>query len=289
VTNNSPIIELGAVSLDLSARTHIMGVLNLTPDSFSDGGRLMGGMGRPDPVRVADEAMMMVEDGADIIDVGGESTRPGSMRVPASDEIARVVPAIREITSRTSTPVSIDTYKSETARAALDAGASIINDISGMGFDPDMAGLAASSGAAVVLMHIKGTPADMQKDPKYEDLVGEVRSFLMEAADRALDAGVSRDRILLDVGIGFGKTLEHNLELINRIGDFASLGYPIVLGVSRKAFIGALTGGLPPDDRLEGTIAANVLGITRGASVIRVHDVRAAKRAALVADAIIRA
>jgi len=289
VTKNSPIIELGDVSLDLSARTHIMGVLNLTPDSFSDGGRLMGDTGSPDPVMVADAAMRMVEDGADIIDVGGESTRPGSARVPDSEEISRVVPAIREITSRTSTPVSIDTYKSETARAALDAGASIINDISGMGFDPDMARLAASSGAAVVLMHIKGTPADMQKDPEYEDLVGEVRSYLLGAAERALEAGVPGDRIMLDVGIGFGKTLEHNLELINRMGEFASLGYPIVLGVSRKAFIGALTGGPPPDDRLEGTIAANVPGIARGASIIRVHDVRAAKRAATVADAIIKA
>jgi dihydropteroate synthase len=289
VTTNAPTIELGAVSLDLSARTHIMGVLNLTPDSFSDGGRLMEAGGRPDPVRVADEALRMVEEGADIIDVGGESTRPGSMRVSASEEIARVVPAIREITSRTSTPVSIDTCKSETARAALDAGASIINDISGMGFDPAMAALAAGSGAAVVLMHMKGTPADMQKDPTYGDLVGEVRSFLMDAAGRAAAAGVPKGRIMLDVGIGFGKTLEHNLELINRLGEFVSLGYPIVLGVSRKAFIGALTGGPPPDDRLEGTIAANVVGIARGASIIRVHDVRVAKRAALVADAVLRA
>ncbi len=284
---NSPILELKGARLDLSARTHIMGVLNVTPDSFSDGGRFMGKGGSPDVGRIVEAALDMVRDGADIIDVGGESTRPGSVGVSASEEIARVAPVIRGITDRTDTPVSIDTCKSETARAAIEAGASIINDISAMRFDPEMASLAAGSGSAVVLMHMKGTPADMQEAPSYDDLVGEVFAFLEDAAGRAIAAGVPADRIMLDVGIGFGKTFAHNLELINRLDEFADLGYPMVLGVSRKAFIGALTGGLPPGERLEGTIAASVLGIARGAAVIRVHDVKAAKRAALVADAIL--
>lgn len=282
-------MELKGARLDLSARTHIMGILNVTPDSFSDGGRFMGKGGRPDVGRLVEAALEMVRDGADIIDVGGESTRPGSIGVPASEEIDRVAPVIRAIAGRTDTPISIDTCKSETARAALDAGASIINDISAMRFDPEMGALAARTGAAVVLMHMKGTPADMQDAPEYEDLVGEVSAFLGDAAERAIKAGVSADRIMLDVGIGFGKTLSHNIELISRLDEFTALGYPVVLGVSRKAFIGALTGGLPAGERIEGTIAANVLGISRGAAVIRVHDVRAAKRAALVADAILGA
>lgn len=280
------ILRLKTATLDLGARTHIMGVLNVTPDSFSDGGRLMAGA-RPDVARAVKEALRMVEDGADIIDVGGESTRPGSTGVSQAEEIDRVCPVIEAIVRNTPVPVSVDTYRPATAKAAMDAGASIINDISGMSFDTDMPCVAAKTGAAVVLMHMKGTPQDMQADPRYGDLVGEVAAFLRDAAKRAEAAGVPHDRIMLDVGIGFGKTLEHNLELIRRHSEFLALGYPLVLGVSRKAFIGRLTGGAEPGDRLEGTLAASVLGIAGGACIIRVHDVKAAKRAAQVADAVI--
>lgn len=283
------VLRLRDKALELGVRTLVMGVLNITPDSFSDGGRFMGQGGKPDVDRVVEDALRMVDEGADIIDVGGESTRPGSVRVPEKDEIGRVVPVIAAIRKECSVPVSVDTFKAATAKAAMEAGADIINDISGMTADPDMAGVAARTGAAVVLMHMKGTPESMQADPRYGDLVGEIREFLSHAARRAEDAGVAHDRILLDVGIGFGKTLEHNLELINRHAEFVGLGYPTVLGVSRKAFIGKLTGGAGPSERLEGTIAASVLGIAGGADIIRVHDVSAAKRAALVADAIINA
>lgn len=280
------ILRLKTATLDLRARTHIMGVLNVTPDSFSDGGRLMAG-GRPDLGRVVEDALRMVEDGADIIDVGGESTRPGSKGISGAEETDRVCPVVEAIVRNTTAPVSVDTYRPATAKAAMDAGASIINDISGMTFDMDMPGVAAVTGAAVVLMHMKGTPQDMQTDPRYDDLVGEVGAFLRDAAARAVAAGVPPGMIMLDVGIGFGKTLEHNLELIRRHSEFLALGYPLVLGVSRKAFIGRITGGAEPCDRLEGTIAASVLGIAGGACIVRVHDVKSAKRAAQVADAIL--
>ncbi len=284
-------LRLKDAVLELSSRTHIMGVINVTPDSFSDGGRFIRGDrgGRPDFMLAVETALKMAEDGADIIDVGGESTRPGAERLPLEEELARVVPVIEGIRKHSDVPVSIDTYKSETAKAAVLAGASIINDISGGGFDPDMLPLAASAGAAVILMHIKGTPADMQKEPHYEDVVREVKDYLAERAKEAVSAGVPRDKILVDPGIGFGKTVRHNLELINRLDEIAALGYPVVLGTSRKAFIGRLTGVAEAKDRLDGTIASCVVGIVRGAKVIRVHDVRAAKRAATVADAILKA
>ncbi len=290
--------------LDLS-RTRIMGVINLTPDSFSDGGKFntvgrFGGKGgrfggggtddisfRPDYPKAIEAALRMAEDGADIIDVGGESTRPGAAAVSHEEETARCLPVIEGIRKHSGIPVSIDTFKSATARAAIKAGASMINDTTGLMFDPAMAEVAAKTGAAVVIMHIKGTPADMQADPQYTDLLGEVKEYLKAGIDKALGAGVPADSILIDPGIGFGKTLEHNLELIARLGELAGLGYPVVLGVSRKAFIGKLTGGAPVFDRLEGTISASVLGIANGANIIRVHDVKAARRAADVADAIL--
>jgi dihydropteroate synthase len=274
--------------LDLSAGTRVMGILNLTPDSFSDGGRHFSGSG-VDVEAAVDAALEMAGDGADIIDVGGESTRPGAAAVPEELETARVVPVIEAIRKRSPVPVSIDTTKAGTARAALYAGASIINDISGGTFDPGMYALAAETGAAMVLMHIKGTPADMQADPSYGDVVAEVKAHLASLADAALRAGVPADRILLDPGIGFGKTAAHNMALINRLDALAALGYPVVLGVSRKAFIGTLTGGAPATDRVEGSLAAAAIGIARGASIIRAHDVKATRRAALVADAILRA
>ncbi len=296
--------------LDLS-RTRVMGIINITPDSFSDGGRF-GGRGdgvlnnlagcaahggaasgapafRPDYSSAIEAALRMAEEGADILDIGGESTRPGAGAVSQEEEIARVLPVIEGIRKRSAIPVSIDTFKSATALAAIKAGASIINDISGLRFDPKMAGVAAKTGAAVVIMHIKGTPAGMQAEPRYDDLLGEVKGYLKAGIDMALAAGVPADKILIDPGIGFGKTLEHNLELIARLGEIAGFGYPVVLGVSRKAFIGKLTGGAPVSDRLEGTISASVLGIAGGANIIRAHDVKAVRRAADVADAILRA
>jgi len=266
-----------------------MGIVNMTPDSFSDGGRFVQGPGgTPDVGRAVDEALAMADEGADILDVGGESTRPGSERVSQEDELGRVIPVIEAVSSATDIPVSIDTYKASVAREAIRAGASIINDISAMSFDPEMAGVAAEYGAAVVLMHIKGTPADMQKDPHYDDLLGEVKGFLRNAAGKAAAAGVDPGRILLDPGIGFGKRLEHNLELIRRLGEIRALGYPVVLGASRKSFIGMLTDGAPPDDRLAGSLSAAVLGACTGASIVRVHDVRATRRALAVADAVNR-
>src|SRR5512135_1954015 len=250
-----------------------MGILNLTPDSFSDGGRHFGrgggaGVDVPDAV---DAALRMAGEGADIIDVGGESTRPGAQAVPADAEIARVQPVIEGIRKRSAVPVSIDTTKASTARAALDAGASIINDISGGTFDPGMYRLAAETGAAMVLMHIKGTPTDMQADPRYGDVVSEVTQHLAGLARAARSAGIPADRIMIDPGIGFGKTAAHNLALINRLDRVAAIGYPVVLGVSRKAFIGALTGGAPAADRIEGSLAAAAIGIARGARIIRAH------------------
>jgi len=282
------LLTLGDTVLDLSARTHVMGVLNLTPDSFSDGGRFNKG-GKVSVQSAVEAALIMAGDGADIIDIGGESTRPGASAVSADEELARVLPVIEGIRSRSSVPISIDTYKAGTAATAVAAGADIINDISGLTFDPDMAGVAASNGAALIIMHIKGTPSDMQAAPEYGDLVGEVKGFLLGQAAKAVSAGVTKEKILVDVGIGFGKTAGHNLSLIKHMGEFAGHGYPVVLGVSRKAFIGALTGGAPAPDRVEGSIAAAVMGIAGGANIIRAHDVKAAKRAALVSDAILRA
>jgi len=281
------LLPIGGAVLDLSSRTHIIGILNVTPDSFSDGGRFTGGGYEIDVQKAVEAALMMAGDGADIIDVGGESTRPGSGRLSAADEIKRVVPVIEGIRKSSRVPISIDTYKAVTAWAAIEAGADMVNDISGLAFDPDMAGVVAGSGAALVLMHIKGTPEGMQDNPHYGDLVGEVKAYLLAAAEKAAKAGVAHDKILLDVGIGFGKTVEHNTALINRLDEFTALGYPLLLGVSRKAFIGRLTGAAGPDDRLEGSIAAAVMGIARGANILRVHDVKATKRAALVADAIL--
>ncbi len=274
--------------LDLSSGTRVMGILNLTPDSFSDGGSHFRG-GRLEVEAAVDAALRMADEGADIIDVGGESTRPGAVAVPADVEIARVLPVIEGIRKRSAVPVSIDTTKASTARAALDAGASLINDISGGTFDPGMYRLAAETGAAMVLMHIKGTPTDMQADPRYGDVVSEVTQHLAGLARAARSAGIPADRIMIDPGIGFGKTAAHNLALINRLDRVAAIGYPVVLGVSRKAFIGALTGGAPAADRLEGSLAAAAIGIARGAKIIRAHDVKATKRAAQVADAILRA
>jgi len=268
--------------LDFSLRTHVMGILNVTPDSFSDGGVFF----RTD--QAIEQARLLASEGADIIDIGGESTRPGSDAVPEDEEIKRVVPVIKAISGEggTGTPLSIDTTKSRVAEAALRAGASMINDISGLMADPDMARVAAAHGVPVVVMHIRGTPKTMQKDIVYQDLMGEIRDYLKRAVERAVTAGVREDRVLVDPGIGFGKTLENNLEIIRNLGMLRSLGCPLVLGPSRKSFIGAVL-DLPVTARTEGTAAAVALGIANGADLVRVHDVKAMVRVCRMTDAII--
>ena len=276
-------LRTGRNAFDFSRRTFIMGILNVTPDSFTDGGLYV------EPEKAVGHALEMAEMGADIIDIGGESTRPGSLPVDVQLEIRRTVPVIEALRHRSSIPISIDTYRSEVARAALDAGADIINDISGLRFDDEMPGLAARYNAPVVLMHIKGTPKDMQKNPVYGALIPEILDYMRESIRIALEAGVERDRIMIDPGIGFGKTTMQNLELLKNLEAFTGLELPILVGPSRKAFIGNVLGGAAAGERLEGTLAAVSIAIMNGADIVRVHDVKEAARAARVADAIKRA
>lgn len=273
------ILEWKRYRLELSKRTHIMGILNVTPDSFSDGGLYIN------TDRAVERAFEIEKEGADIIDIGGESTRPGALPISVDEELSRVIPVIEKIQNRLKIPISIDTYKAKVAREAIEAGASIINDISGLRFDPEMARVAAEYNVPVVIMHIKGTPRDMQINPVYQDLIGEISDFLKEGISIALGAGVDEKKIIIDPGIGFGKTFEHNLEIINRLYEFRSLGMPILFGPSRKSFIGKIL-DLPPGDRLEGTASAVAIGIMNGANVVRVHDVLPMVRVARVADAI---
>lgn len=263
-------------------KTKIMGILNVTPNSFSDGGKFA------DKDSAVARAIQMAKDGADIIDIGGESTRPGAEPVSVDEELKRVIPVIEEIVCEVDLPISIDTMKADVAEAAIEAGAAMINDVSAMRFDPAMAGVAAKSGGPVVLMHMKGTPRDMQDNPEYDSLMGEIISFLDERALAAIEAGVAPENIIVDPGIGFGKTLDHNLEILRRLPELKSLGYPILVGASRKAFIGAIL-GTEPDDRIEGTVAAVTAAVMNGASIVRVHDVKEMARAARVADAIANA
>jgi dihydropteroate synthase len=269
-------------SFDLSRRTYIMGILNVTPDSFSDGGMYFS------KGAAVEQALRMQDEGADIIDIGGESTRPGAKRISVREETGRVVPVIEAIAGKIKIPLSVDTYKSEVAKAAISAGASMVNDISGLRFDRKMPGVVARHGVPVVIMHIKGTPGNMQNNPAYEALIPEITDYLRGGIAIARDAGISDDKIIIDPGIGFGKTAEHNLEIINRLGEFAGLEKPILLGPSRKSFIGKILGGLPAEERFEGTAAAVAIGIFNGVNIIRVHDVKGMVRVARVADAIKR-
>jgi dihydropteroate synthase len=262
------------------SRTRVMGIVNVTPDSFSDGGRFL------DASAAIRHAESLVRDGADLLDVGGESTRPGSDPVSVEEELRRVVPVIREA-AHLGVPVSIDTTKSAVAREAIDAGAAIVNDVTALG-DPAMAGIAAGSGAGLILMHMRGAPRTMQDAPHYDDLLGEIREFLIERRALAEAAGVPRERIVLDPGIGFGKTTAHNVELLHRLAELAALGSPLLVGVSRKRFIGAVTGVENPAERLAGSLAAAVAARSAGAVLIRAHDVRATREALAVADAILR-
>lgn len=268
--------------LDLGSRTHVMGILNVTPDSFSDGGRYF------DEGRAVEHARQMAAQGADIIDIGGESTRPGAEPLSEEEELRRVIPVIRRLKQEIDLPVSIDTYKSRVADEALKAGACIVNDISGLRFSPDMARVVADHGAALVIMHIKGTPRDMQQNPVYRDVIGEITEYLSEGIEIAVKAGVDREKIVIDPGIGFGKTLEHNLIIMNRLSEFRALGRPILIGTSRKRFIGMVLEQNEPEQRIEGTAATVALAIERGASIVRVHDVDRMVRVARMTDAILK-
>lgn len=257
-----------------------MGVVNVTPDSFSDGGLYL------EKKKAVQRALELVGEGADIVDVGGESTRPGSDPIPAKEEIRRLIPVISSVREKTDVLISVDTTKSEVAEAALDAGASIINDISSLRVDPEMASLVVQRDAPVILMHMKGTPKTMQINPSYTDLLEEVKSFLRERIELALASGFKKEKIIIDPGIGFGKRYEDNLTLINNLLVFEDLDRPILVGPSRKSFIGKIL-NLPPLERIEGTIASSIISIIRGAHILRVHDVAPVKRALLVAEAIL--
>lgn len=269
-------------TLQFGKKTHIMGILNITPDSFSDGGKYLN---MDQALQHAEE---MIRDGADLIDVGGESTQPGSEPLPEEEELHRVIPVIERLAKTISIPISVDTYKASVARAALDAGAWIINDISGFTMDPEMAPLAAEKKCPAILMHMKGTPRNMQQNPVYKDVVSEVIQFLREQIEKAKSLGIPENNLIIDPGIGFAKTMEHNLEILRRLEEFKILNRPILIGTSRKATLGKLLGGAPPQDRLEGTAATVALGIAYGADIVRVHDVKEMARVARVSDAIVR-
>jgi dihydropteroate synthase len=272
-------IVAGEYRLPLGGRTLVMGVLNVTPDSFSDGGRY------ENFEAACVRAIAVAAEGADIVDIGGESTRPGAEAVSLEEELGRTVPVIESVAGEIAVPISIDTCKAEVARRALDAGASIVNDISGLGFDPDMIPLVAERGVPVVIMHMQGTPRDMQKNPVYDDVVGDITRFLRTRAGLAIEAGVEREKIIVDPGIGFGKTLEHNLEIVRRLDEFRSLGYPVLLGTSRKRFIGAVL-DRPADERLLGSAATVAFSVARGVDIVRVHDVKEMLEVVKMADAI---
>jgi dihydropteroate synthase len=273
-------LEVKGRNVALGLRTWIMGILNVTPDSFSDGGAY------PDKEKAIERGLEMIEEGADIIDVGGESTRPGSRRVSEDEEMERILPVVRGLRKNTMALLSVDTMKAPVAEAALEAGADIVNDVSAFRFDPRMAGVVSGHGAVVVLMHMKGTPETMQSDPRYTDIFYEISWFLKDRIKEASSAGIGREKIIVDPGIGFGKSPADNLALIDNLGFLEQLGCPVLAGVSRKSFIGKAL-SLPVAERLEGSIAAGVLSIARGAHILRVHDVRAMRRAADMADAIL--
>ena len=263
------------------SRPLIMGILNITPDSFYPGSRYQ------DAARAVEKALEMVEQGADIIDIGGESSRPGAEPLPLDEELSRVIPVIESLAARTSIPISIDTYKPEVARAALDAGAGIINDITGLA-DERMRALAAERKTPSIIMHMLGDPRTMQENPVYQDVVSEIMAFHRERIALAVEAGLPREYLIVDPGIGFGKTAEHSLEILRKLRDFKSLGLPILIGTSRKAFIGKALGGAAPSERIFGTAATVALSIQNGANIIRVHDVSEMSQVVRMTDAVVR-
>ena len=274
------VLRAGRYTLDLGERVHIMGILNTTPDSFSDGGDYLT------PTAAVERALAMIEEGADIIDIGGQSSRPGSEPVTEDEELRRVMPVIERLVDEWDGPLSIDTYRARVADEALKAGASIVNDITAFTAEPRIGRVTADAGAAAVLMHMQGTPLAMQENPSYGDLMGEVAFFLEAAIERATSAGVGDDQIAVDPGIGFGKTTEHNLAILKRLPELAVLGKPILVGPSRKSFIGNVL-DLPVGERLEGTLATAAYAVAQGARIIRVHDVRPTARAVRMVEACI--
>lgn len=274
-------IKIGSRTLDFRHRTYLMGILNVTPDSFSDGGRFFK------PEAAVERARVMVEEGADIIDIGGESTRPGAATVSAEEEIKRVVPVIKALAKDRGTIISIDTRKARVAQAALEAGARLINDVSGLRYDKKIARVAADFKVPICLMHMKGTPKTMQKKPVYRDLIGEIIDSLAAGIAIANNAGILLEKIIVDPGIGFGKTAADNLEIIRRLREFKALGRPILIGPSRKSTIGQVL-NLPAGERVEGTAAMAVLAINNGANLVRVHDVKEMFRVVRMTDAIVR-
>ena len=272
-------VQAGDYLLEFNGRTHLMGILNVTPDSFSDGGMFF------DKKTAVDHGIRLAGEGADIIDVGGESTRPRAEPVPLEEELKRVIPVIRELAGEVDVPISIDTYKSEVAREAIEAGASIINDISGLRFDDRMAVLAAEAGVALVVMHIKGTPRNMQVDPHYDELLKEVGDYLSRSIEIAVEAGVKKENVIIDPGIGFGKRIEDNFILIKNLEYFRALGQPLLIGPSRKSFLWK-TLNVPTDETLEATAAAVTASVLSGADLIRAHDVKEISKAVKIADLI---
>ena len=267
--------------LDLSARTHVMGVLNVTPDSFSDGGRFFS------EKEAVKQGIRMAREGADIIDVGGESTRTYSSRLSADDEMARVIPVIRRLSREIPIPISIDTYKSEVAREALNAGASMINDISSLRLDARMLDEVVQAGVPVILMHMQGTPEDMQQSPQYRHLITEIMDFLNNVVERCIQAGVKENMMILDPGIGFGKTFDHNLRVIHQLKKFQTLQKPLLVGPSNKAFIGKIL-GREAHERDTGSMAAIAVCAMNGAHIVRVHNVKMAVETVRIVDAIKR-
>ena len=261
----------------------VVGILNVTPDSFSDGGNFI------DPESAAEHAASMIDEGAGIIDVGGESTRPGSDPVSQEEEARRVVPVIeRIIAARPEAMISVDTYRSVTAAAALDAGASIVNDVTALRGDPLMTSVVADAQCPVILMHMQGEPKTMQREPLYTDVVREVKDFLRSRAEHAIATGVGQENVIVDPGIGFGKTVDHNLALLRNLEAMVDLGFPVLVGASRKRFIGSITGVQEAGDRVFGTVATTVVAYEKGATLFRVHDVRANSEALAVAEAVLR-
>jgi dihydropteroate synthase len=278
-------LDLGRYKLILrQGKTYIMGIVNLTPDSFSADGLYQGLIPKGTvPERVFDFVERMVEDGADIIDIGGESTRPGAEPIPVKEELKRTIPIIKKIARKIKVPISIDTYKPEVARQALDNGAVMVNDITGL--NNKMAKIVSKYKAGVVLMHMKGNPRTMQNNPVYKSLIDEITEYLDKAISEAVAWGIDRERIIVDPGIGFGKTLEHNLELLKRLREFKILGRPMLVGPSRKSFLGKILNA-GPQERIFGTVSACVLAVKNGANIIRVHDVKAVKEAIKVLNTI---
>lgn len=268
-------------AIEFGQRTFIMGILNCTPDSFSDGGQFL------DPILAVDHAHQMIRDGADIIDIGGESSRPGSIPISANEEIDRVLPIIEKISAETDAIISIDTYKSEVAKTAINAGAEIVNDITALRGDPEMAQTVATTSPALILMHMQGDPKTMQIQPNYQNVIEDITSFLEDRIAFAEQNGIDKKKIVIDPGIGFGKTISHNLEILRKLDHFKRLKKPILIGTSRKSFIGKIL-DLPVEDRLEGTAATVAWSIAHGAEIIRVHDVKQISRVAKMTDAICR-